>query len=188
MPAKISRTSVVNREGSALAEIIALRLIHILGGIFWVGVMLFNVLFLFPAMAAIGPAAGPLMGELQRRRLMTVLPFVAILTMVSGMRLMWITSGGFSPDYFSFPTGRALAVGAVAAVAGFLVGIGVGRPAAMRAAQLGASLASVSDAAERAAMAGTMSAVRRRAAMANAVTMILLVISAGAMAIARYLG
>ena len=40
-----------------MAELIVLRLVHVLGGIFWVGAGLFNMVYLGPAMAAAGPAA-----------------------------------------------------------------------------------------------------------------------------------
>ena len=49
------------------AAVIALRLIHILSAIFWVGTLLFTTFYLFPATAKAGPAAGPVMGNLRDR-------------------------------------------------------------------------------------------------------------------------
>ena len=69
-------------------ELVVLRLVHILGGIFWLGSGLFTTFFLIPALGRAGPAAaGPVMGALQQRRLFTVLPVVALLTILSGVRL-----------------------------------------------------------------------------------------------------
>lgn len=170
------------------AEIIVLRLVHILGGIFWVGAMLFNALFLFPALAAAGPAAGPVMGGLQRRKLMTVLPIVAVVTILAGIRLMWITSAGFQGEYFASPTGRTLAIGAAASILAFLAGILVSRPTAMRSMQVGAALAAAPDGPEKSALAAEAAALRRRSTMWSHLVMTLLLVAAGTMAIARYLG
>lgn len=55
-------------------ELIVLRLVRILCGIFWVGSGLFSSLFLAPALAGSGEAMGPVMAGLQRRGLFTALP------------------------------------------------------------------------------------------------------------------
>jgi hypothetical protein len=44
------------------AEVLVLRLVHILGGIAWVGFAAFNTYFLIPSLGEAGPAAGPVMG------------------------------------------------------------------------------------------------------------------------------
>lgn len=169
------------------SEIIVLRVVHILGGTFWVGAMLFNGLFLFPALATVGPGAGPIMAALQRRRLMTVLPIAAVLTILSGGRLMWITSAGMAPGYLASPTGRTLAVGAVAGIVAFLIGMFVGRPTAVRSAQVAAQLGTA-EGPEKAALASEMATLRRRGALSMNSVMALLILASGAMAIARYLG
>ena len=51
------------------AEMLILRVVHVLGGIFWVGSALFMAFMLMPALASAGPAAGAVMGAMQRRRL-----------------------------------------------------------------------------------------------------------------------
>src|SRR5688572_13718538 len=72
-----------------LTELLVLRIIHILGGIFWLGSGLFTAFFLTPALGRVGPAAvGPVMSALQQRRLFTILPIVAVLTILSGVRLL----------------------------------------------------------------------------------------------------
>ena len=69
-------------------ELILLRIIHVVGGVFWVGSALFNALFLFPALAQAGPAGGQIVQGIQKRGMMVTLPTVAILTMLSGIRLI----------------------------------------------------------------------------------------------------
>ena len=169
------------------AEIIVLRLVHVVGGIFWVGAILFNSLFLFPAMMEAGPGAGAVMAGLQRRKMMSILPLVALLTILAGARLMSIASAGSGGQYFQSTTGRTLAIGAAAGIIAFFIGILVGRPSGMRAGQLAAAIAKAPES-ERATLAAELAAVNRRAKLASNSVVVLLVIAAGAMAVARYLG
>ncbi len=171
-----------------LMELVVLRLIHILGGIFWLGSGLFTTFFLIPALGRMGPAAaGPVMGALQQRRLFTVLPVVALLTIFLGVRLFQIMSGGFSPAYVSSGPGQTFLWSGVAAILAFLLSLLVSRPAAARAGQLGAAMAS-QPADQRAATAATLEKLRRRSGQSSAVAMVLLVGAAAGMAVARYLG
>jgi uncharacterized membrane protein len=169
------------------AEFIILRLVHILGGIFWLGSGLFTTLFLVPALGRLGPAgAGPVMGALQQRRLFTVLPLVAVVTILSGARLLHIASSGFASVYFTTATGRTLLWSGVAAVTGFLLSLVVARPAMVRAGQLGASMATLAEA-ERGARAAEIERLRRRGANASALAILLLLVAGAGMAVARYL-
>lgn len=166
-------------------ELVVLRIVHVLGGIFWVGSALFTGFFLMPALAAAGPAAGQVMGAMQRRRLFTVLPAVAILTMLSGLRLLQIASGGFSPAYFASASGRVFAWGGVLAIAGFAFGMLVNRPIAVRLGRLGA-MPPAAGPEEQEARAAERAALQRRAAVSAIVNIVLLLGAAIAMAAARY--
>lgn len=165
-------------------EIITQRLIHILGGIFWVGSALFNSLFLLPVLAQAGPAAGAVFGGLQQRRLLTVLPLAALLTILSGIRLMWITSAG-SPAYFQSASGRVYALAGLAAIVGFVLAFLVARPAGARVAQLAASRPAGEGSAD--SVSAEIAKLRRRAAVSGAAVTILLTAAAAGMAVARYL-
>ena len=168
-------------------EFIVLRLVHILGGIFWVGSGLFTAFFLVPALAKSGPAAGQIMAALQQRRLFTVLPIVALLTIFSGLRLMWLTSAGFDPVYFAGPVGRTFSMSGGFAILAFILSLAVARPAAVRAASLGASLATAPDEATRTRLTAQLTGLRRRGAIASTVVLVLFVLGAAGMAVARYL-
>jgi hypothetical protein len=168
-------------------EIIVLRFVHVVGGIFWVGAMFMNSFFLFPTLAEMGPGAGPVMAGLQRRKFMSILPIVAVLTILAGARLMYIGSAGSNGAYFQSTMGRTLATGATAAIIAFLIGILVSRPAAMRVGKLGAAMAKASEL-ERPALAAQLAALNRRAVIAGNAVVVLLLIAAGAMSVARYLG
>jgi uncharacterized membrane protein len=167
-------------------ELLILRLIHILCGIFWVGSGLFTALFLFPAMATPGIQPGPVINALRQRGLMTALPVAALLTIGSGLRLMWLTSAGFSGAWFSTAPGHAYASAGAAAIIAFLVSLLVARPAAIKSAQLGGSLASApSD--QRATLGAELAKLRRRNAVSSTVVITLLVLAAAGMSVARYL-
>lgn len=143
------------------AELLVLRTIHILGGIFWLGSGLFTTFFLLPVLRSAGPAtASVIMAGLQRRLLFLLLPTVALLTIASGTRLMWIVSDGFSAVYFNSPGGRVIAWGGVAAIAAFLISLVV---SVMRLRRL-----------------------ERIAAISGMAAMALLVAAATAMAVGRY--
>ena len=167
-------------------ELFVLRLIHVLGGIFWVGAALFMTWYLMPEMSGNPQAAGVVLGGLQRRNLMTVLPVVALLTILSGLRLIMLASGGFEMAYFHTPTGATFATAGTLAIIAFLMGVLVARPAAMRAAKLGAKLEGASPA-EREAFSSELARLRARNATTMSVVAVLLVLGAAGMAIARYL-
>lgn len=168
-------------------EFLILRFVHVVGGAFWIGSALFTTWFLMPALVGAGPTvAGPLFGQFAKRRLMTVMPAVAVLTMLSGLRLMMIVSDGFSGAYFATTSGRAFAFSGLAAILAFGLGILVSRPSAMRTGKLAAALAVAADA-QRATISRQLEDERRRGAIASNAAMILLLIGAGGMALARYL-
>ncbi|MBX3132864.1 MAG: hypothetical protein KF689_05705 [Gemmatimonadaceae bacterium] len=167
-------------------ELLVLRLVHVCGGIFWAGGGIYAALFITPALAKAGPAAGPILAEMQRRKLFTVLPLVAVATMLSGIRLMWIVSGGFSAHYFHTRMGHTYAAAGLASIVAFLVALAIARPAGLKAAGLAAQLPGMSeeDAARTRAQLGKL---QRRAGLASASAIWLLAFAAVGMSVARYL-
>ena len=169
------------------AELLILRLVHILGGIFWVGSMMYTTFFLIPAIGSSPAVAGQVMAGLQKRRLFTILPIVALLTIASGVRLLSIASAGFSGAYFGTSTGRTFAASALAATVAFLLSLLVSRPGFVRVGRLSASLAAATDEGARHRIAAEMQQLSRRVAIANAIVVALLLFSAAGMATARYM-
>ena len=166
-------------------ELIALRLIHVLGGIFWVGTGLFTAFFLLPVLKESGPAAAQVMMGLQRRKLLTWLPLSAILTILSGARLLMITSNGFSRAYFATAPGKVYSVAAIMAVVGFVLSLIVSRPGTARMSDL--SSIAVSDEINRDRIKAEIAALQKRVALSSTIAVLLLILSASGMAIARYL-
>src|SRR5687768_6728155 len=157
------------------AELIVLRLVHILGGILWVGTGLFSTFFLMPALGRISPAAaGPLMGALQQRHMFTVFPIVAVLTILSGIRLLHIVSGGFAPSYFDSRTGQTFLWSGIASIVAFMLGIFVARPIGIRTGALAASIATLPEE-QRAARMAEVERLKRRGAVVSMTAMVLLI-------------
>jgi len=169
------------------AELLILRLVHIFGGIFWVGSLAFTSFFLIPAMGSSPAVAGQVMAGLQKRRLFTFLPIVALLTITSGIRLLSIASASSSGAYFSTSTGRIYAASAVAATVAFLTSLLISRPGFVRVGRLGASLATTTDQGTRQRITAEMQRLSRRVTIANAIVVALLLLAAAGMATARYM-
>jgi len=167
-------------------EMLALRAIHILCGIFWVGGGIYSSVFAVPAITRAGPAAGPIIAELQRRKLFTILPLAALATMLSGVRLLWIVSGGFSADYFHSTQGHTYAAAGAASIIGFIVALVVSRPASVQLGALAAQMATLDGPARQAAEA-SIARLRVRANVSTSIAVGLLTLSALGMAVARYL-
>ena len=170
-----------------MAEVIVLRLVHILGGMFWVGTALFTSVFLLPALGEGGGARQAVLAGLQRRRLFAVMPLVAIFTILSGARLMWITSGGFAGSYFASAMGLTYGVSGALAVLSFVLGIIIVRPTGVRMGAIGADLARATDDSRRAALSAEMGKLQRRNERASLVVVLLVVLAGAGMAVARYL-
>jgi hypothetical protein len=162
------------------------RVLHVVLGVFWAGTLVFNAAFLLPSIREAGPEGAKVAGGLMRRRFLDLMPVVALVTVLSGLYLYWRVSAGFAPDYIESAPGITYAVGGVAAVVALGFGVGVLRPAMLRAAALTQSAAGLAanDAAQALA---TAQALRARAGAASRVVAWLLAGATVTMALARYL-
>ena len=168
--------------------IIGLRVIHILTGVFWVGTMLFTTFYLFPVLGAAGPAAaGPVMSGLQKRGFMTSLPVAAVLTLLSGMTLLQLTSGGSMSAFLRSRVGATFAVAGLIALLAFVLGIAVSRPAAMTSARLSQQLGAVTDPGERERIQQQIRALQKRAMTVSRIVAAMLIVTAIGMSVARYM-
>ena len=166
-------------------ELLVLRVVHILGGMFWVGSALYSTLFLVPALSTMGPTAGQVFGALQKRHLMNAIFASSMLSILAGLRLLWITSDGMSSAYMGMPVGRTFAWSGALALVAFLLGALVSRPSGMRMGRIGAQLATAS-AEERPALTEEMQRLRRRNAVSSTTVAALLVLTTIGMSVARY--
>ncbi len=167
--------------------ILTLRLIHIVLGVFWAGAMIFVALFLVPSVRDAGPDGMKVMAALQRRRFMDVMPIVAILTILSGAWLYWRASVGLQTAWITTPVGLTLTAGAVAAIVAFAIGVGIMRPAMLRAGALARAAAEAPERPEHAGQVAEAQRLRARSAAAGRVVAALLAVATACMAVARYL-
>lgn len=166
---------------------VVLRLLHVVFGALWVGFAIFVPFFLIPSLVEAGPAAGPVMGSLQRRGLPRVIAAFAGITILAGALLFWRVSGGMRPEFMGSRMGIALSTGALAAIIGYAIGMTVVRPAMNRAGELAQGLAAITSDAERAARAAEIGALRARGAAGGKVVGWILLFALLLMAVARYL-
>jgi uncharacterized membrane protein len=162
-----------------------LRLVHIVGGIFWVGAMFLMAGFLIPTARATGRDGGKFMQHLMlQRKLPVYLASAMLLTVVSGLilygRLVAATDGAWAGT----PPGIAYGAGGLAAILGAGLGMAISGTAARRLAAIGQSAAQGGPSAEQQA---EMTRLQSRMALGSRIAAALLLIASVAMAIARYL-
>lgn len=166
-------------------ELIVLRIIHVVGGIMWVGAAFFMAFFLGPALQSMGPTAGQVMAAMQKRKFMLVLPIVALLTMLSGLRLLMIASSNFGAGYFQTPMGKTFAGAGLASILAFVIGLVVNRPTMLKMGTLQQSM--TSDPVSKDKIAAEIRKLQQRMVTAGFVVTALLVIAAIGMSIGRYM-
>ena len=117
---------------------IALRIVHILAGVAWVGFVSFFILFLVPTAAALGGQAAPVMVHVNKKlHLTVVIPVVAVINVAAGLILYWRASDGLELEWITSPTGLGFTVGGLSAIIALAIGATVVRAAADRMGELG---------------------------------------------------
>ena len=166
--------------------LLTLRLVHIVTASLWVGFGVFSALMLGPALGDIGPDAGKVMGALQRRGLSTILPVIALGTIISGFWLYWVISGGLLTAFVASPPGITFGAGGVIALAAYLLGLLVTRPTTIRVITLMQSVSAATPD-ERSRVQSEAARLKARADLAAKTGAALLLLAAASMAVARYL-
>lgn len=161
---------------------IFLRIVHIVGGVFWVGGTLMMSFFIAPTVGATAEAGqkfiGHLMGNLKFSQRMSA---AAGLTVLAGALLYWLDAR-VSPLWASSSTGIGFGLGAVFAIIGMVYGIMVGR-VSKSMAQLGMQIQG-KPSNEQLAQLQTLQKRQGQYARIASITLILAVFF---MAIARFL-
>jgi len=159
-----------------------LRIIHIVGGIFWVGGTLIMTFFIGPTLGAIGESGQTFIGHLMNNlKFSNRMSAAAGSTILAGFILYWIDSQGFTSAWMSSGAGRGFGIGAAFALIGFVFGIMSGR-SARAMAQLGAQMQGKPSPGQLTKMQET----RKRQATFSTIAAVTLVLATIFMAIARY--
>jgi uncharacterized membrane protein len=168
------------------ALMLILRLVHVLGGIVWVGWAVVAAAFVLPTVMALGPEGGRFMQGLMARRLMLYITAAMVLTLISGFWMYVIVPGELSWAWVTSGMGLSLGLGGLLGIAGGLVGILVSMPTAKRLSALGQAI-QAAGAPPSPGQAAEIGMLRSRIRMASIIAAVLLALAAAAMSVARYL-
>jgi uncharacterized membrane protein len=171
---------------SELLPLYALRTLHIVVGVFWVGTVVFMAAFLAPSVRAAGPAGGAVLQQLMGvRRLPLWIMGAMVVTLLSGLGLYWRDSAGFQSAWLGSGAGRVFGLGGAVAIAASILGMAINMPTARRLTEISGRLQAAGrppTPEEQAALA----ALHARLSRASVVAAVLLVTATLLMAIARY--
>ncbi len=171
---------------SDLFALYALRLLHIVVGVFWVGSVVFMAAFLSPSVRAAGPAGGAVLQQLMAvRRLPFWLMGAMALTILSGIGLYWHDSAGFQSAWLASGAGRVFGLGGAVAIAASILGVAINMPTGRRLAELAGRLQSAGRPPTPDEQA-TLAALQARLGRAGLVVAFLLLTATMLMAVARY--
>ena len=167
-------------------DFVVLRLIHILGGAFWLGAAVTMFLFLQPTAQATAPEGQRFMLHLLRdRRFSEVVLAAALLTGVAGAILFWRDTNGLRLASITQPQTLGFTIGGLAGGIALLLFLFVGYPAGRRMIAIGSKLEAERrppNEDEQRILAAAQSVLSR----VGATVLVLLVIATAAMATARY--
>ena len=165
--------------------IMVLRVIHIFGGVFWVGFAFFNIGFLQPTVKATGAEGQKTMQYLtQKTRLLSTVYATATLTMLSGLIMYWILSG-FRLSFIFSGYGLVLTVGSIAGVIAWIYAVVVIRGIFNRMQTVGQEI-QTQGSPPTPAQATQMQALVARLGKVGQVALVFLVIALLGMATAQY--
>jgi uncharacterized membrane protein len=171
-----------------VVDVLILRLIHILAGVFWVGAVFTNAFFVQPTAEALGPDAGRfqlrLMGP---ARFPAAILSSAGVTIAAGISLLWLTTDGFNPELLFGESRLGFTFGGTVAILSFAVGSLYVYPRIKRiSGVMGRVMAEGRPpSADEQAQVGQ---IRNELRVAGWVTVVGLAIAVAAMATARYWG
>lgn len=108
--------------------VIALRLVHILGGVFWVGSSVILGFYIAPTVAATADSGQKFMAHLvTRARIHVRITEAALMTVLAGGLLYWIDSQGLTSPWQHSGPGVGFGLGGLFALVGLAFGILVGK-------------------------------------------------------------
>jgi hypothetical protein len=123
-------------------ELLILRVLHILSGVFWAGSVIYLAAFVLPAVKTSGADGSRFMQNLMRTNKLPVWFAIApIVNVLVGLRLLDILSNHFSAVWLSSAYGFTLFIGGMIAIVAFLVGIAVNMPSSIGISKISTQVA-----------------------------------------------
>jgi putative copper export protein len=169
-----------------MTEMLLLRLIHVVGGAFWVGAMFFFVIFLEPTMRRAGPEGGRMMMRMAMSKFPPTIALVGGLTVLSGLRL-YQKAVSANAAWATTRMGMTLGIGGAAAIIALLIGLIFTRPAGNRMAAVAREIES-GGAPPTTEQLASLQTIRSRLMGSSHAVATFMLIAIVCMAIARYVG
>lgn len=164
--------------------VLALRVLHVGGGVIWAGTAITVALFVSPAVRALGPDGGKFMQQMVGgTKYLKIIPAAAIATIASGVLLYMRLAG--APGWAASLQGIVLGLGAVAGFAGWVAGFAIAGPTSARMAQLGEAIKAAGGPPSP-EQGAELQRLRDRMSFAGDLIAGLLAVSVVLMAVARY--
>jgi hypothetical protein len=167
--------------------LVVLRLLHIGGGVLWVGAAWTLFLFVDPTLRALGADTEKSFTQYvtRQRRLDKIIFGATIVTVGAGAILYWIDMQRVGPAWFQTGFGIAISIGAAAGILAFLLGPTAILPTINRLNAIGSRI----DASGAPPTAEDLAALHEQSSRLHrifSVDFVLLVVAVVFMAIARY--
>lgn len=164
--------------------LVVLRLVHVFGGVFWVGGALFMYFFIGPTIGATEQAGKQFAGYLMlRTRLVMVMTTAAVLTVLAGGLLYWRDSQGLTSLWMYAGSGIGYGIGGFAGLIGAVFGITFGI-LNRKMALIGASLKGAAPTPE---ILAQLQKIQKQLKVVTPIHVISIITAASFMAISRYL-
>jgi hypothetical protein len=163
--------------------LIALRIVHEVFGVFWVGTAFFVTLFLEPRLRGLGPA---IQGAVMRALMPVLSPamlIAAMLTIGAGTAMAILLRRFMLSAFFSSGWGWAMLIGFVTAMCAFTIGLALITPTGLRMDKLGRGMAGRAPKPEE---LREMEGLSRKLSTLSRADMVLVLVAVGAMAVSRY--
>ncbi|HET7921591.1 MAG TPA: hypothetical protein VFM15_02425 [Gammaproteobacteria bacterium] len=164
---------------------IILNLVHIVAGVFWGGAVLLLAVCIGPAVDAAGAAGSAFMHKLMvEARFAMAMGISGGLTMLSGLIMYWMVSGGLASAWLTSTHGILISVGAICGIATAVLGGAASKRAGKRMSALAAEIQAAGNApneTQQAEMQGLKLKLRRSSVVSGWLILIAIV----CMALAR---
>lgn len=120
---------------------LVLRLVHIVASVCWVGGGFIFFLFVEPTAKALSPTGPQFVQHMVNKRRFNIFMVISsTLTVLSGGLLIWQVSGGDLSNYMQTGRGLGFALGSLAGVVVYFIGMFGVNPRAIKLAKLGAQI------------------------------------------------
>jgi uncharacterized membrane protein len=168
-----------------LTLLLVLRVIHILGGVFWAGSSFLMTGFIEPTVRSAGDDGRRFMQRFNSQsRFSTVIAVAAGATVLAGLWMIWIVSAG-SAAFFETGRGLGLTIGMLAGILAFILGFVMQNRPLRRMASIGGEIAAAGRPPTPEQVA-TMEKLMGTVRLGGRLVAALLLVSVVTMATARY--